>query len=141
MLITFVIAITVITSIYLWFWALTQSQCNKNSDDIKTGFNIVKNEFKVQDGFNKAFMDRLEELEKRIKQLEMYPFNVSPFIHHTLAQIQQKANDNTPASWEEKPKAKTEEAKPELGYTIRVTDNGCTGIRPGTEDETNNNVG
>ena len=141
MLITFVIAITVITSIYLWFWALTQSQCNKNSDDIKTGFNIVKNEFKVQDGFNKAFMDRLEELEKRIKQLEMYPFNVSPFIHHTLAQIQQKANDNTPASWEEKPKAKTEEAKPELGYTIRVTDNGCTGIRPGTEDKTNNDVG
>lgn len=141
MLITFVIAITVITSIYLWFWAITQSQCNTNTNDIKDGFEAVNRELKAQGKYNELVMNRLEELEKRIKNLECIRFNVSPFIHHTLAQIQQKANDNTPAPWEEKPKAKTEEAKPELSYTIRVTDNGCTGIRPGTEDETNNNVG
>lgn len=141
MLITFVIAITIITSIYLWFWALTQSQCNKNSDNIKDGFEAVNRELNAQRKYNELVMNRLAELEKRIKQVEMYPFNVSPFISHTLAQIQQKANDNTPASWEEKPKAKTEEAKPELGYTVRVTDNGCTGIRPGTKNKTNNDVG
>lgn len=135
MLITFVIAITVITSIYLWFWALTQEQCNTNTNNIKDGFEAVNRELKAQGKYNELVMNRLEELEKRMKNQEMYPFNFSPFF------IQQKANDNTPASLEEKPKAKTEEAKPELGYTIRVTDNGCTGIRPGTEDETNNNVG
>ena len=139
-MIGFIILYVVTVAVFLWFWAMTQSQCNTNSDDIKTGFNIVKNELKTQDGFNQAILERLKKLEERMKNQEMYPFNVSPFIHHTLAQIQQKANDNTPSSWE-KPKAKTEEAKPELGYTIRITDGGCTGIRPGTEDETNNDVG
>lgn len=132
MLITFVIAITIITSIYLWFWALTQSQCNKNSDDIKTGFNIVKNEFKVQEGFNQAILERVKKLEQKVAETER-KIPLAPFMPITPHLIIQKM--------EEQKEPAAEEAKPELGYTIRVTDNGCTGIRPGTEDETNNDVG
>ena len=131
-MIGFIILYVVTVAVFLWFWAMTQSQCNTNSDDIKSGFNIVKNELKTQDGFNQAILERLKKLEQKVAETER-KIPLAPFMPITPHLIIQKM--------EEPKEPAAEEAKPELGYTIRVTENGCTGIRPGTEDKTNNDVG
>ena len=125
-MIGFIILYVVTVAVVLWFWAMTQSQCNTNTDNIKSGFNLVKNELKVQEGFNQAILERLKKLEQKVAETER-KIPLAPFMPITPHLIIQKM--------EEPKEPAAEEAKPELGYTIRVTDNGCTGIRPGTEDE------
>ena len=126
-MIGFIILYVVTVAVVLWFWAMTQSQCNTNSDDIKTGFNIVKNELKIQEGFNKAILDRISKLEEKVAEAER-KIPLAPFIPITPQLIVKRVE---PVA--EQPVA--DEAKPDLGYTIRVTDNGMTGIRPGTEEQ------
>ena len=125
-MIGFIILYVVTVAVFLWFWAMTQSQCNTNSDDIKTGFNLVKNELKVQEGFNKAILDRISKLEEKVAEAER-KIPLAPFIPNTPQLIVKRVE---PAA--EQPVA--DDPNPELGYTIRVKDDGCTGIRPGKDE-------
>lgn len=91
-----IILYVVTVAVVLWYWAMTQSQCNTNSDDIKTGFNIVKNELKVQEGFNKAILDRISKLEEKLSELEKdIPWRIIPLQIHTPEELNQETTNKT----------------------------------------------